>query len=231
MVRRRMRLTCTALRCGGIWRAKLSRFCTICLVRCASCRITRRSLRALSGISGFSMSRSAKPRIAVKGLFTSWATPETSWPTAAIFSACTSFPRRSAEAVMSVMTTTMLLMEACSSRMGLRFTVLERGFMPAAVGIADKAGGVSHQNEALSVAENLAGEIALPMQFRLIGVHAGNVQHQPADLQQAPKIVVHAESIDENVNRRTILAAKLGFKVTQMTIFFHGLRVAVALAG
>ena len=39
----------TALRCGGIWRAKLSRFCTICLVRCASCRMTRRSLRAVSG--------------------------------------------------------------------------------------------------------------------------------------------------------------------------------------
>ena len=59
-------MSCTGLRCGGIWRAKLSRFCTICLVRCASCRITRRSFRALSGTSGLSISRSANPRIAVK---------------------------------------------------------------------------------------------------------------------------------------------------------------------
>ena len=77
MVRRRIEFSCTAMRCGGIWRAKLSRFWTICLVRCASCRMTRRSLRAVSGRSGFSISRSAKPRIAVSGLLTSWATPET----------------------------------------------------------------------------------------------------------------------------------------------------------
>ena len=86
--------SCTSFRCGGIWRAKLSRFWTICLVRCASCRITCISLRALSGSSGFSISRSANPRMAVSGLLTSCATPETSWPTAAIFSACISFDCR-----------------------------------------------------------------------------------------------------------------------------------------
>ena len=51
-VRCTMELSCTDCRCGGICRAKLSRFCTICLVRCASCRITRRSWRALSGNLG-----------------------------------------------------------------------------------------------------------------------------------------------------------------------------------
>ena len=77
---------------------------------------------AVAGSSGFSISRSAKPRIAVSGLFTSWATPETNCPTAAIFSAWTSLARNSAESVMSVITTTMLLMFPCSSRIGLRFT-------------------------------------------------------------------------------------------------------------
>src|SRR5712691_5571672 len=42
-----MRFNCTALRWGGFWRAKLSRFCTICLVRCASSRMTRKDLRVI----------------------------------------------------------------------------------------------------------------------------------------------------------------------------------------
>ena len=49
---RSARFTWTGLRCGGICRAKLSRFCTICFVRCASSRITRRSDFANSGTSG-----------------------------------------------------------------------------------------------------------------------------------------------------------------------------------
>ena len=67
------------------------------------------------------MSRSAKPRIAVSGLLTSCATPETNCPTAAIFSACISLACSVAASVMSVMTTTMLVTLPCSSRMGLRF--------------------------------------------------------------------------------------------------------------
>src|SRR5205807_2524342 len=78
---------CTDSRWAGVLRAKLSRFCTMTLVRCASCTITPRSLRADSGTLGSSLSRSAKPRIAVRGLFTSCATPETSCPMAAIFEA------------------------------------------------------------------------------------------------------------------------------------------------
>src|SRR6266852_4215764 len=90
MVLRRMLLICTGWRCGGRWRAKLSRFCTISFVRWASSRITCRSLRALPGTSGFSISRSENPMMAVRGLLTSWATPETNCPTAAIFSVCMS---------------------------------------------------------------------------------------------------------------------------------------------
>ena len=112
-----------------------------------------------------------------------------------------------------------------------QFALLEAGFVPAAVGIADQAGGVGDQDEALGVAENLAGEVALALQFRLIGVKAGDIEHQAANLQQTPKIVVHAESVDEHVDGRAVLAAKRGLKVAHVAIFFHGLGVAVALLG
>ncbi len=69
------------------------------------------------------------------------------------------------------------------------------------------------------------------MQFRLIGVKAGDIQHQAANLQQTPKIVVHAESVDEHVDGRAVLAAKRSLKVTHVAVFFHGLGVAVALLG
>ena len=58
----------------------------------------------------------------MSGLFTSWATPETSWPTAAIFSVCISLACSMAASVISVMTTTMLFTLPGSSRMGLRLT-------------------------------------------------------------------------------------------------------------
>ncbi len=49
-----MLLSCTGWRWGGIWRAKLSRFWTICLVRCASCRIdTEIAARAFRQIGIF----------------------------------------------------------------------------------------------------------------------------------------------------------------------------------
>ena len=45
-------LTRTGSCCAGIWRAKLSRFCTITRVRCASCKITRNSSFASFGNAG-----------------------------------------------------------------------------------------------------------------------------------------------------------------------------------
>ena len=69
------------------------------------------------------------------------------------------------------------------------------------------------------------------MQFRLVSVNAGHVEHQPADLHQAAKIVVHAESIDEYIDGKAIFAAKRAFKVAQVAVVFHSLRVAVTLFG
>jgi hypothetical protein len=60
--------------------------------------------------------------MAVNGLFTSCATPDTRFPTVAIFSACTSLACKLAASVMSVITVTMLSTVPCSPRIGLRFT-------------------------------------------------------------------------------------------------------------
>ncbi len=71
-----------------------------------------------------------------------------------------------------------------------QFALFESRVVPAAVGVADQACGVGDQNQALRVAENLAGEIALAVQFRLVGAQAGHIEHQSANLQQAAQIVV-----------------------------------------
>ena len=71
-----------------------------------------------------------------------------------------------------------------------QIALLKSGVVPAAVGIADQAGGVGHQNQALRVAENFGGKIALAVQFRLVGAQAGDIEHEAANLQQAANIVV-----------------------------------------
>jgi len=99
-VRRKIRLSCTALRCGGIC-GQTQQILDNLLGALGLLQNNAQILARISGSAGFSIMRSAKPRIAVSGLFTSWATPETSCPTAAIFSAWTNLSRSTAESVMS----------------------------------------------------------------------------------------------------------------------------------
>ena len=87
------RSVAAALRCGGIWRAKLSRFCTICLVRCASCRITRRSLRAVSGSLGILHQEIGEAQNRSERIVDFMGDAGDQLPTAAIFSACTNLSR------------------------------------------------------------------------------------------------------------------------------------------
>ena len=61
--------------------------------------------------------------------------------------------------------------------------LLVAGVVPAAVGIADESGRVDDQNQALRVVQDLLGEIALALQFGLVGLKAGDVEHQAAVLQ------------------------------------------------
>src|SRR6202162_5037235 len=69
------------------------------------------------------------------------------------------------------------------------------------------------------------------MQLRLVGVDAGDVEHQAANLDQAAEIVIHAESVDEHVDGSAVLAAKRGLKITELALFFQGLGVTVTLVG
>ena len=61
-------------------------------------------------------------------------------------------------------------------------------------------------------------------------MEAGDIEHQAANLQQPSEVVIHAEGIDEDVDGRTVLAAKRGLEVPQVAIFLHGLGVAAGAA-
>ena len=112
-----------------------------------------------------------------------------------------------------------------------QFPLLETGIVPAAIGVTDQTGCVRHQNQALRIAKNLAGEIALAIQFRLISAKTGHIEHQSADLQKLSMVVVQAEGVDQNVNRRTILAAQRRFKVAQAAALRHHFGVLLPLFG
>src|SRR5271156_2241936 len=107
--------------------------------------------------------------------------------------------------------------------MSQEFALLETSFVPAAVRVTDQKSRIRDQDQALGVAENLAGKIALSVQFRLVSVQAGDIEHQAANLQQLSRIVVHAEGVNQNVNRRAVLAPKRGFKVPHLPVLFQGL--------
>ena len=54
-----------------------------------------------------------------------------------------------------------------SSRLPKHLLLLVAHVLPAAVGITDQARGVGHQDQALRVVQNLAGEVALSLQLGL----------------------------------------------------------------
>ena len=83
----------------------------------------------------------------------------------------------------------------------------------------------------MRVAQDFAGEVTFALQFRLISVQPGHIQHEAANLHQPAKTVIHAEGVDENVDGRAVLAAKRGFKIPHVPVFFHGLAVEQALLG
>ena len=72
-----------------LWRlrAKVSNWRTIFAARSASWRITS-TLRRVPSSSVRAARRSDQVRMVASGLLSSCATPETVWPSAAIFSAC-----------------------------------------------------------------------------------------------------------------------------------------------
>ena len=111
--------------------------------------------------------------------------------------------------------------------MSQQVPLLKSRVVPPAIGVADQTSGVCHQNQALRIAQNLAGKITLPVQFGLIGTQTGHIEHQSAHLQQPPQIVVEAKGIDQDVNGRSVLAPQSRLKITQVTALLHRSLVAV----
>src|SRR5882672_357497 len=66
--------------------------------------------------------------------------------------------------------------------MSEELALLESEAAPTAVGIADHAHGVRDQDQALGVAQDLAGEITLTLQFGLRLAETADVQDQSAVL-------------------------------------------------
>ena len=80
--------------------------------------------------------------------------------------------------------------------------------VPAPVGVADQTGGVGHQNQALGVVEDLAGEIALALQFGLEVLEVGDVEHEAAALRQSALGVANRESIHQHVDKGAVFATQ-----------------------
>ena len=103
--------------CSGVpLRANVSRLATIRPARSACSWMTPRCSRASAGTRSCSSSSSDSPAIEVSGLFSSCATPDTSWPTAAIFSFWISWASSARWSVTSSTITTTDAVPSCAGR-------------------------------------------------------------------------------------------------------------------
>ena len=93
--------------------------------------------------------------------------------------------------------------------------------LPAPVRVADQSGGVGHQDQALGVVQNLAGEVALALQLRLEVFQPADIQHQAAELRHPALGVAHCEGIDEYIHRRSVAAAERLLVVPHHAVLFH----------
>ena len=80
--------------------------------------------------------------------------------------------------------------------------------IPAPVGVTDQTGGVGHQDQALGIVQDLAGEIALALQFGLKGLQAADIQHDAAVLHHALLGIAHGEGINQDLDGGPVLAAQ-----------------------
>src|ERR1035437_5345500 len=92
---------------------------------------------------------------------------------------------------------------------------------PAPVGITDQPVGVGDQNQALGMTKNFAGEITLLLQLGLRLAEAANIEYEAAILQDVAGRIAHRETVDENVNRRSVLAPEDFFLIVQSALAFE----------
>ena len=104
-------------------------------------------------------------------------------------------------------------------RMAHDLALLESQAAPAAIGITDNAFCVGDQDQALRMAQDLAGKVALFLQLRLRLPQSGDIEHQTAVLHHAPAGIAHRITIHVHIDGGTILAAQHFF----MVVHFAGL--------
>ena len=95
---------------------------------------------------------------------------------------------------------------------------------PAPVGITDHAVDVSHQNQALGMAEDFAGEITLFLQLGLRLVEAGDIEQEAAVLQDATDGIAHRKTVHEHVDGRSVLAPQDFFVIAHFAPAFKNFR-------
>src|SRR4051794_34855944 len=78
--------------------------------------------------------------------------------------------------------------------------------LPAAVRITHQSRSIGNQNKALGVAQNVAGEITLSLQLRLIGLQATDVEHQAPVLRNSSLGGRNRKSVDQHMNGGAIFA-------------------------
>src|ERR1700687_983048 len=103
-------------------------------------------------------------------------------------------------------------------RMPQNLALLKAETAPAPIGITDHAFGVGDQNQALVMTEDFAGEITLFLQLGLRLAEAGNIEDEAAVLQDGAARIAHRETVDQDVDGRSILAPQEFFLIVQSAL-------------
>ena len=96
-----------------------------------------------------------------------------------------------------------------------QFALLIARFVAAAVRVTDQSGRIEHQDHALRGVQDFLVEVSFALQLRLKGFLLRDVQHQPADLHDAPPCVVHGGDILQRMQPRSILPAQRFLVIAQ----------------
>ena len=104
-------------------------------------------------------------------------------------------------------------------------------FEAAAVGVADQAGGVEHQDHALRGIQDLLVEVALALELRLEHFLLGDVEHQAANLGDLSGGVANRSNVLQGVQQGAVLAAQRLFVVAQNAALRQGAQEAFAGGG
>src|SRR5262249_51572563 len=99
-----------------------------------------------------------------------------------------------------------------------------RDLAAATVGIAHKAGGIDHGDEALRVIQNLRVEVVLAQELRLHVLHFRNVEKNTSVLHDFASIVTNDKAVGQDVNDRTVPTQQRKFVVSQAAKLIQGSR-------